>query len=183
MPSPRIAIWGNSGSGKSTLAELAGDRAGLPVFHVDLIAWEQNWHFRPESEFLALQRPWLEQPRWIIEGVGGWSGLVERFAQADLIVHLDTPVAICHERAAQRIGDDRMMKNRFMAAGCRYGDVVEKQAEVIRHFDESLCDRILTLLAANFAGKRQVRLDGAQPLRELCRRLLAHAGHDPVPES
>lgn len=79
MSHQRITIWGNSGSGKSTLAELAGQKLGLPVLHLDLIAWERNWQFRSEPTFLELQRQWLEQPLWIIEGVGGWNGLVNDF--------------------------------------------------------------------------------------------------------
>ena len=84
MPSQRITLWGNSGSGKSTLAELAGAKLGLPVFHLDLIAWERDWRYRDEPGFLALQRPWLDRPSWMIEGVGGWQGLIERFRRADL---------------------------------------------------------------------------------------------------
>lgn len=173
MPHHRITLWGNSGSGKSTLAELAGAKLGLPVFHLDLIAWGPDWRFRNEAEFLGLQRRWLEQPRWIIEGVGGWAGLIERFRRADLIVHLDTPRSHCEERAKLRMTEDRDAKNRFMAEGCRYGDVAQRQLEIIRHFDGKLRDEIDALLQAEFAAKTLVRLDGTQPPDALCRELLA----------
>jgi len=175
MPHHRITIWGNSGSGKSTLAELAGHQLGLPVFHLDLIAWEPGWRFRDEPAFLEAQRPWLEQPHWIIEGIGGWTGLLARFRRADLIVHLDTPLALCQERAGQRLAEDRVTKNRYMAEGCPYGDVIERQAEVIRHFEGEVRGTIETLLATEFAATPQEHLDGKQSPDELCRKLVARA--------
>jgi adenylate kinase family enzyme len=173
MPHDRITIWGNSGSGKSTLAEMAGAKLGLPVFHLDLIAWEPDWRFRNEAEFLGLQHRWLEQPRWIIEGVGGWAGLIERFRRADLIVHLDTPLSYCDERAKLRMAEDRNTKNRFMSEGCCYSDVAQRQLEIIRHFDGKLRDEIDTLLQVEFAAKALVRLDGTQTPDALCREFLA----------
>lgn len=171
MPSQRITIWGNSGSGKSTLAELAGAKLGLPVFHLDLIAWEPDWRYRNEPDFLALQRPWLDQPGWIIEGVGGWTGLNERFRRADLIVHLDTPLPLCEKRAELRMVEDQATKNRFMAGGCRYGDVAQRQLEVIRYFESKLRGEIETVLRTEFAATAQVRLDGMQSADALCEEL------------
>ena len=151
MSHQRITIWGNSGSGKSTLAESVGRELRLPIFHLDLIAWEAGWQFRDESAFLAEQHGWLTQPCWIIEGVGGWRGLVERFLHADLIVHLDTPLALCQERAMLRIAEDRVTKNRFMADGCKYGDVGDLQVEVIRQFEGKVRSDIERFLATEFA--------------------------------
>jgi hypothetical protein len=154
---------------------LAGRQLGLPVLHLDLITWEQGWQFRNEPAFLEAQRPWLEKPRWIIEGVGGWAGLVERFRHADLIVHLDTPLALCQERAGRRITEDRLAKNRFMAEGCRYGDVVGRQAEVIRHFENEVRGAIEVLLRGEFAPKAHLRIDGTQSADMLCQELLNRA--------
>ena len=39
----RIVILGNAGSGKSTPARRLGDRAGLPVLHLDALAWNPGW--------------------------------------------------------------------------------------------------------------------------------------------
>lgn len=173
MPHHRITIWGNSGSGKSTLAELVGRKLGLPVFHLDLIAWDAGWHFRNEPDFTADQRRWLQRPSWIIDGVGGWTGLVERFRYADLIVHLDTPLVLCQERAEMRMSEDRVTKNRFMAVGCRYGDVVELQMDVIRHFESKVRGDIEAILTSDFAAKPQLSLDGTQLSGALCRELFA----------
>lgn len=171
----RITLWGNSGSGKSTLAELAGARLGLPVFHLDLIAWERDWRYRDEPGFLALQRPWLDRPSWIIEGVGGWAGLIERFSRADLIVHVDTPPALCEERARLRMAEDQRTKNRFMSEGCRYGDVAQRQLEVIRYFESKLRGEIETALRTRFASTTQLRLDGVKSTDALCQELAGRA--------
>ncbi len=175
MPSQRITLWGNSGSGKSTLAELAGAKLGLPVFHLDLIAWERDWRYRDEPGFLALQRPWLDRPSWMIEGVGGWQGLIERFRRADLIVHLDTPPGLCEERAKLRMAEDQVTKNRFMSDGCRYRDVALRQLEVIRFFESKLRGEIEAALRTEFAAIAQVRLDGVQPTDVLCQELVDRA--------
>lgn len=175
MPSQRITLWGNSGSGKSTLAELAGAKLGLPVFHLDLIMWERDWRYRDESGFLALQRPWLDRPNWIIEGVGGWTGLIERFRCADLIVHLDTPPALCEERAKLRMAEDQVTKNRYMSEGCRYSDVAQRQLEVIRYFEGKLRGEIEAILRTEFASTAQVRLDGVKSTNVLCKELAGWA--------
>ena len=95
MSHQRITIWGNSGSGKSTLAAAVGQLLRLPVYHVDLIAWQPGWVYRDETSFLGEQRTWLNQPQWLIEGVGCRPGMLERFHAADLIVFLRTPVELC----------------------------------------------------------------------------------------
>lgn len=173
MSHQRITLWGNSGSGKSTIAEFVGRELQLPVFHLDLIAWEPGWRFRDEAAFLEVQSGWLNQPRWMIEGVGNWAGLVARFHRADLIVQLDTPRALCHERAIRRITEDRISPNRFMAEGCRYGDVVELQTKIIDDFEDHVRQSIESMLSAEFAAKPQLRLDGSEPADELRQKLVA----------
>ncbi len=175
MPRQRITIWGNSGSGKSTLAERAGAKLDLPVFHLDLIAWERDWRYRNELDFLELQRPWLDRSNWLIEGVGGWTGLIERFRRADLIVHLDTPSAVCEERAKLRMAEDHVTKNRYMSEGCRYSDVAQRQLEVIQYFESKLRSEIEAVLQTDFASTAQIRLDGVQPTEVLCQELAGRA--------
>ncbi|HEY4249314.1 MAG TPA: hypothetical protein VGM64_21000 [Lacunisphaera sp.] len=167
MRAERVTIWGNSGSGKSTLAEQLGQEFGLPVFHIDKIGWTAGWNYRNESDFLVEHRGWLERPRWIIEGVGHLSGMRERFARAEIIVHLDTPLELCCRRAQVRIEEDRLSPDRFMAEGCRYGDVVEKQWEVIDYFERCARPEIERMIEAEFADKTCVRIDGSKSRKEM----------------
>lgn len=162
MNTQRITIWGNSGSGKSTLAESIGKELGLPVYHIDHIAWQTGWRYTDEATFLSLHQQWIIQPSWIIEGVGHTSGLRERFIHSDLIVFLDTPADVCRTRAQRRIDDDREKPNQYIASGCRYGDVIEKQWQVIDYFERHLQADVVKMLERDFRSTRQLRLDGSK---------------------
>lgn len=167
MQADRFTIWGNSGSGKSTLAGQMGREFGLPVFHIDKIAWIAGWAYRDESDFLKEHRFWTERPRWIIEGVGHLSGMRERFNRAEAIVFLDTPLEICRRRAEVRIEEDRVVPDRFMANGCRYGEVVEKQWEVIDYFERCARSEIERMIKSEFPAKIRIRLDGSKSPAEI----------------
>lgn len=168
MKVQRIAIWGNSGSGKSTLAERLSLELFLPVYHVDKIAWQSGWQYVDESTFLGAHQYWIDQPGWIIEGVGHTRGLKRRFHHADLIIFLDTPVEICRARAQRRIDEDRAAQNRFITDGCRYSDVVEKQWQVIDYFDQHLRSEIAVIAELEFSSTKRLCLDGRRSTEELC---------------
>jgi len=46
----RIWIAGSAGSGKTTLANLLGKKLSIPVYHRDLITWDENDNVRSEEE-------------------------------------------------------------------------------------------------------------------------------------
>ena len=173
MKARRIAIWGNSGSGKSTLAQQLATEVGLPAYHVDKIAWQSGWRYTDEAPFLILHQNWIDQPDWIIEGVGHTSGLRKRFERAELIVFLDTPVEICRARARRRIEADRQTQNRFIADGCRYGDVVEKQWRIIDYFDQHLRAEIAAMIEEEFSCTKHLLLDGRKTATELSAEIKA----------
>jgi adenylate kinase family enzyme len=168
MTARRIAIWGNSASGKSTLAaQLSADLA-LPVFHVDTIAWRAGWRWNDETAFLEAQQQWIEQPAWIIDGVGHLSGLRRRFARADLIVFVDTPPGVCRARAQRRMDDEALGRNPFIAEGCRYSDVVKEQWQVIDQFERHVRGEVAAMLIHEFPSTRRLQLDGCKSTAELC---------------
>lgn len=139
-----------------------GKEFNLPVFHVDKIAWIAGWIYRNESDFLNEHRDWAERPQWIIEGVGHLTGMRERFTRAEAIIYLDTPLELCRQRAQVRIEEDRLSPDRFMADGCRYGDVVEKQWEVIDYFERCARPEIDRMIESEFTSKIRIRLDGSK---------------------
>lgn len=49
-----------------------------------------------------------------------------------------------------------------MADGCRYGDVVEKQWEVIDYFERCARSEIERMIESEFAAKIRIRLDGSK---------------------
>jgi hypothetical protein len=75
---------------------------------------------------------------------------------------LDTPLELCRQRAQVRIEEDRLSPDRFMADGCRYGDVVEKQWEVIDYFERYARPEIDRMIESEFTSKIRIRLDGSK---------------------
>lgn len=134
MSAKKVTITGNSASGKSTLSKPLGVKLGLPIFHIDLLLWKPNWDHLPEPEFDIVHHEWLAKSRWLIEGVGYHSAMLQRFATADTIIFVDTSYEVCIERARKRIEEDRVVKNQFIPDDCQYHVVEGRQMEVIRYF-------------------------------------------------
>ena len=96
----RVHIIGGPGSGKSTLARRLGDALDLPVYALDLLAYE-GIHFeeRPVEESARRAEEIATLPRWVTEGIHvGWTSPL--FERADVIVWID---AVGWSRAATRI--------------------------------------------------------------------------------
>jgi ABC-type dipeptide/oligopeptide/nickel transport system ATPase component len=98
----RIAIIGNAGGGKSTLARALGQFLAIPVHAIDDVQWKANWRPAPEAEVAAVHANWLTEPRWIIDGWGGWDLVRDRFRVADAIVVVDFPISIHYWWALKR---------------------------------------------------------------------------------
>lgn len=169
----RITIVGNSASGKSTLSEAFGKAVNLPVFHIDLLLWKPDWQFLSEAEFYFAHADWLLQERWVIEGVGYHSALLKRFAVAEQIVFLDTPLKTCLERARKRMEEDKVMPNRFIPENCRFERMQQKQIDDIHYFHYKMRPLILKVLDEEFATKPQVKLNGCLSVGELCSQLMS----------
>ena len=86
----RIHIIGGPGSGKSTLARRIGDARDLPVYPLDLVAYEGiEFAERPQEDSAERAQELAALPRWVTEGIHvGWTEpLLER---ADVIVWIDS---------------------------------------------------------------------------------------------
>lgn len=168
-----ITIIGNSASGKSTLSEAFAKAMNLPLFHIDLLLWKPNWEFLSEEEFDYAHADWLAQERWVIEGVGYLSAVPKRFASAEQIIFLDTPLEVCLERAKKRMEEDKVTPNRFIPANCRFEQMQQKQIDDIHYFHYKMRPLIFKLLDEDFATKTQVKLNGCLSVEELCSQLIA----------
>jgi putative MATE family efflux protein len=87
----RIAILGGAGAGKSTLARRLGAALGLPVVHLDRLAYGAGWAPREADALRADLARALEPGAWIVEGVYGEASALT-LPVADLVVWLDQPV-------------------------------------------------------------------------------------------
>lgn len=97
----RIMIVGQPGSGKSTLARKLGERARLPVVHIDRIHWMPGWVERSPEEKTRLCNEAAEADRWIFEG-GHSATWRDRMARADMLIWLDRPVGLRLWRVVRR---------------------------------------------------------------------------------
>jgi len=90
----RIAIIGCGGSGKSQPARRLGARVGLPVTHLDVVYYDDEWNTLPAEKFAAIQEGLVATPRWVIDGNYA-STLPIRLAAADTVIFLDLPARTC----------------------------------------------------------------------------------------
>lgn len=110
-------IIGPCGAGKSTLAFVLAERTGLPLFHMDKLAWMPGWVDRANDELREILRPIVTQQHWLIEGNYG-STLVDRLPYADTVLYLDFPISLCLFRLVKRILHYRGRTRPDMTEGC-----------------------------------------------------------------
>jgi adenylate kinase family enzyme len=100
----KIHIIGSVGSGKSTLGRRLSSEWDIPLYELDNVVWHrhENGDIRnsPEDRDKEFNRI-ISQSEWIIEGVHHtWTG--RGFQEADIIIFLDTPIAVRRWRILKR---------------------------------------------------------------------------------
>jgi adenylate kinase family enzyme len=99
----RVVILGRGGSGKSTLAAKLGEITGLPVIELDKIFWQPGLHALPLSEWVKMQRSFVAQETWIMDGdLGPYDAVEVRLSAADTIILLNFGLVRCAWRALRR---------------------------------------------------------------------------------
>ncbi len=111
----RVAVVGPGGAGKSTFARLLGERAGLPVFHLDQYFWNPGWIETPRDDWRERQTQLFAADRWIADGNYGGT-FDERFARADTVIIVARSRLACVAAAAGRSA--RNHGQAVQAAGC-----------------------------------------------------------------
>ena len=102
----KIIVIGNNGSGKSYFSKKLAEITGLPLIHLDLLYWKENWTHPSREKWAEIQRKLVASEQWIIDGMH-ISTLEIRFKEADAMYFLDIDTDICLESVRQRESQDR----------------------------------------------------------------------------
>jgi len=114
----RIAVLGPSGSGKSFLATRLAEITGLPVVHLDRLAYQPGWRETDADELKRIHRQLLDECEWVIDGNYTNVDKAERIRRADLVVVLAPPRRTCIWRILRRQPFNLGRGRPDMAEGC-----------------------------------------------------------------
>lgn len=114
----KIAVLGYCGAGKSTLARALGEHYGIPVLHFDTVHWAPGWQERDRAEAHRMVHKFMESSDWVIDGNYTKFEYERRLAEADRVILLLFPRAVCFLRAWRRFLRYRGSCRTDMGEGC-----------------------------------------------------------------
>ena len=98
----RIMIIGCSGCGKTTLAKRLADKLHLPLIHLDVLNWGDDWNPVPKEEFEALLSAEVVKPEWIIDG--NYNRTIPlRLQYCDTVIYMDFSRVKCIYGVLKRV--------------------------------------------------------------------------------
>lgn len=102
----RIIVIGCPGSGKSTLSRELHKKTALPLYHLDMMYWNEDKTTVEKPVFLERLSTVLEKDEWIIDG--NYTSTMEmRMEKCDTVIFLDFPLDTCLKGIAERHGKPR----------------------------------------------------------------------------
>lgn len=102
----KIIVIGCPGSGKSTFSKKLHRITDIPLFHLDLMFWNEDRTTVDKDIFLDRLYKTLENDKWIIDG--NYASTMElRMKEADTVIFLDYPLDVCLDGIAKRKGKAR----------------------------------------------------------------------------
>jgi adenylate kinase family enzyme len=119
MSARRIAVLGPAGSGKSFLAARLAQATGLPLVHLDRLAYGPGWRETPRGELRRVHGELLNTPEWVIDGNYTDVDKAARISRADLAIVLAMPRRTCMARVLRRTAVQLGRARPDMADGCR----------------------------------------------------------------
>ena len=102
----KVIVIGNNGSGKSYFSKKLAEITGLPLIHLDLLYWKENWTHPSREEWAEIQRKLVANEQWIIDGMHV-STLEIRFREADAVFFLDIDLKTCLDAIKEREEEKR----------------------------------------------------------------------------
>ena len=81
-------IIGGNGCGKTTFARELSDKLKLPIIHLEVLYWRDNWQTASKDEFDELLLQEITKPKWIIDGNNGRT-IPLRLKYCDTVIYMD----------------------------------------------------------------------------------------------
>lgn len=102
----KIMVIGCPGSGKSTFSGALHNVIGIPLFHLDMMYWNEDRTIVEKKVFRERLENTIQKSEWIIDG--NYSSTLELRMQAcDTVIFLDYPLEVCLAGIRERSGKVR----------------------------------------------------------------------------
>lgn len=99
----RVMVIGCPGSGKSYFSKKLSDITGLPLYHLDLLYWNEDRTHVEKPVFVDKMIDILKTTYWIIDG--NYNSTIElRLKVCDTVIFLDYPLNVCLNGIREREG-------------------------------------------------------------------------------
>ena len=102
----KIIVIGCPGSGKSTFSRALHGKTGIPLYHLDMMYWNEDKTTVERSVFLERLSAVIEKNAWIIDGNYA-SSMEMRMSACDTVFFLDYPTEVCLGGIKERMGKAR----------------------------------------------------------------------------
>ena len=102
----KIIVIGCPGSGKSTFSKKLNKITGIPLYHLDMLYWNEDRTKVPREVFLKEMDSIIDNDSWIMDGNYG-STMEKRMAACDTVIFLDYPTEVCISGIMKRRGNTR----------------------------------------------------------------------------
>lgn len=102
----KVVIIGCPGSGKSTFGRKLKSIIGLPLYHLDMMFWNEDRTTVSKEAFIRQLQDVMSNSKWIIDG--NYSSTMEmRIKECDTVFFLDYPTEVCIGGIESRKGQPR----------------------------------------------------------------------------
>lgn len=102
----KVVVIGCLGSGKSTFSRALHEKTRLPLFHLDMMYWNEDRTIVEKTVFRQRLSEAMAREAWILDGNYG-STMELRLQACDTVFFLDYPVEVCLEGVKSRRGKVR----------------------------------------------------------------------------